>query len=60
MIKMNTPLKTLNLQFNALDHVCGEVIGESLIHNNSLLKLDLAGNALGDLGVLKLMRPIIK
>lgn len=60
MIKMNTLLKTLNLTNNKLDHTCAHLIGEALVFNDKLLKLDISQNEMGDLGILKLLKPLIK
>lgn len=60
MIEDNPALKSLNLSHNKIDHECAILLGEALTKNDRLLKLDLSGNELGDLGVLNLLRPLIK
>lgn len=36
------------------------IIAKALVQNDKLLKLDLGGNELGDLGILNLVKPLIR
>jgi len=60
MIKMNPPLKTLNLEMNNLDSDCAKLIADALKHNSNLALLNISFNRLADLGVSLLLRPLIK
>lgn len=60
MLSLNPLLLTLNLANNRLDHHCAVLIGRALTCNDHLLRLDLSGNVLGDLGVLQLLKPLIR
>lgn len=60
MLQKNPPLKTLNLQNNILDANCAQVIAQSLDKNDQLLILNMNGNKLGDLGVTKLLEPLVR
>lgn len=60
MIKMNPPLRTLNLEMNNLDSECAKLIAEALTFNSNLAILNVSKNKLSDLGVTLLLRPLIK
>ena len=60
MIKMNPPLKTLNLELNNLDADCAKLIADALKFNSNLAVLNISKNKLADLGVNYLFRPLIK
>jgi len=60
MIKMNPPLRTLNLEMNNLDSECARLIAEALTFNSNLAILNVSKNKLSDLGVTLLLRPLIK
>ena len=60
MIKMNPPLKTLNLELNNLDAECAKLIADALIYNSNLALLNISFNRLADLGVTLLLRPLIR
>ena len=51
MIKMNPPLRTLNLEINSLDSQCAKLIADALTGNSNLQVLNLARNKLSDLGI---------
>lgn len=60
MIKLNPPLKTLNLEMNILDAECAKMIADALKFNTNLSILNISKNKLSDLGVMILLRPLIK
>ena len=60
MIKMNPPLRTLNLEMNNLDAECAKLIADALKFNSNLAILNISSNRLADLGVTLLLRPLIK
>lgn len=60
MIERNPKLMTLILSNNRLDHRCSSLIGQALTKNDHLIKLDMSKNCIGDLGVLKLLKPLIQ
>lgn len=55
MIKMNPPLKTLNLEINNLDASCAKLLAEALQSNSNLQVLNIAKNKLADLGIFWLL-----
>jgi len=60
MIKLDPPLRTLNLEMNNLDAECAKMIAEALKFNTNLAILNISKNKLADLGVMTLLRPLIK
>ena len=60
LIKLNTPLRKLNLSMNQLDADCAALIANSLVFNKNLQYLDISKNTLGDLGVYLLLQPLIR
>ena len=60
LIKLNTPLRKLNLSTNQLDADCAALIANSLVYNRNLQYLDISKNTLGDLGVYLLLQPLIR
>ena len=51
MIKINSPLKTLNLEKNNLDADCGILFANVLKSNSNLQVLNISKNKLGDMGI---------
>ena len=60
LVRLNTPLRKLNLRMNQLDADCAAVIANALIYNKNLQLLDVSKNMLGDLGVYLLLTPLIR
>jgi len=60
MIKVNPPLKTLNLEINNLDANCAKLIAEALQSNDNLKILNISKNKLADLGINYLLQSLIK
>ena len=60
MIKLNPPLKTLNLENNNLDARCSKLIAQALKTNSNLQLLNISKNKLSDLGINCLLQCLIK
>lgn len=60
MIKIDPPLRTLNLEQNNLDAQCAKLIGKALKENTNLQVLNVSKNALSDLGINFLLQSQIK
>ena len=60
LVRLNTPLRKLNLSQNQLDADCAAVLANALIYNKNLQLLDVSQNVLGDLGVYLLLTPLIR
>lgn len=51
MIKINPPLRIMNLEQNNLDTQCAKLIGDALLSNSNLQVLNISKNKLSDLGI---------
>lgn len=60
MIKVNPPLRTLNLEMNNLDAHCGQLLAAALKQNTNLQMLNISKNKLSDVGVNCLFQSLIE
>ena len=60
MIKVNPPLRTLNLEMNNLDANCGRLLASALKQNTNLQLLNISKNKLSDVGVNYLFQSLIE
>lgn len=60
MIKINPPLRIMNLEQNNLDTQCAKLIGDALLSNSNLQVFNISKNKLSDLGVNYLLQSQIK
>jgi Ran GTPase-activating protein (RanGAP) involved in mRNA processing and transport len=60
MIRVNPPLRTLNLEINNLDAQCAKLIADALKSNSNLELINISKNKLSDLGINYLLQSLIK